>query len=131
SFASGSIVASGTLGQIIPPSIVLALLGDQLSAAYQTAQYERGIFAPDTVSVNDPFAGALLPGLMLVGLYLLYQVAVATLAPHRAPAVPATDAEAQGIGAHLLVSLVAPLALIVAVLGSILAGLASPSEAAG
>jgi tripartite ATP-independent transporter DctM subunit len=131
SFASGSIAASGTLGQIIPPSIVLVLLGDQLSAAYQTAQYERGIFAPDTVSVNDLFAGALLPGLMLVGLYLLYQVAVATFAPHRAPAVPAADAGSRGIGAHLLVSLVAPLALIVAVLGSILAGLASPSEAAG
>jgi tripartite ATP-independent transporter DctM subunit len=131
SFASGSIAASGTLGQIIPPSIVLVLLGDQLSAAYQTAQYERGIFAPDTVSVNDLFAGALLPGLMLVGLYLLYQVAVATFAPHRAPAVPAADAGSRGTGAHLLVSLVAPLALIVAVLGSILAGLASPSEAAG
>jgi tripartite ATP-independent transporter DctM subunit len=131
SFASGSIAASGTLGQIIPPSIVLVLLGDQLSAAYQTAQYERGIFAPDTVSVNDLFAGALLPGLMLVGLYLLYQVAVATFAPHRAPAVPAADAGSRGIGVHLLVSLVAPLALIVAVLGSILAGLASPSEAAG
>jgi tripartite ATP-independent transporter DctM subunit len=131
SFASGSIAASGTLGQIIPPSIVLVLLGDQLSAAYQTAQYERGIFAPDTVSVNDLFAGALLPGLMLVGLYLLYQVAVATLAPHRAPAVPAADAGSRRVGAHLLVSLVAPLALIVAVLGSILAGLASPSEAAG
>jgi TRAP-type mannitol/chloroaromatic compound transport system permease large subunit len=131
SFASGSIAASGTLGQIIPPSIVLVLLGDQLSAAYQTAQYERGIFAPDTVSVNDLFAGALLPGLMLVGLYLLYQVAVATLAPHRAPAVPAADAGSRGTGTHLLVSLVAPLALIVAVLGSILAGLASPSEAAG
>lgn len=87
-FASGSIAASGTLGQIIPPSIVLVLLGDQLAIAYQTAQFRRGIFAPDTTSVNDLFAGALIPGLVLVGMYIVYQIMVATFQPHKAPAVP-------------------------------------------
>ena len=132
-FACGSIAASGTLGQIIPPSIVLVLLGDQLSAAYQKAQFEMKIFAPDTVSVNDLFAGALLPGLMLVGLYLLYQAGYAFFYPERTPAVPRSDDEAVGaqFWLDLLSSLFAPLVLILAVLGSILAGLASPSEAAG
>ena len=90
-FACGSIAASGTLGQIIPPSIVLVLLGDQLSVAYQNAQISQGNFAPDTVSVNDLFAGALLPGLTLVGLYILYQVFIAVTKPHMAPAVPAEE----------------------------------------
>ena len=76
-FASGSIAAAGTLGQIIPPSIVLILLGDVISNAYQKAQLEQGVFAPETVSVGDLFAGALLPGLMLVGMYLAWQVVVA------------------------------------------------------
>ena len=58
-FSCGTICAAGTLGQIIPPSIVLVILGDQISIAYQNAQYTKGIFAPDTVSVNDLFAGAL------------------------------------------------------------------------
>ncbi|HWP94566.1 MAG TPA: TRAP transporter large permease subunit, partial [Gammaproteobacteria bacterium] len=83
--ASGAICASGTLGQIIPPSIVLVLLGDVLSAAYQQAQLRQGIYAPQSVSVGDLFAGALLPGLMLVALYVLFLVAVAFLAPHRLP----------------------------------------------
>jgi len=132
-FACGSIAASGTLGQIIPPSIVLVLLGDQLSAAYQKAQFEMKIFAPDTVSVNDLFAGALLPGLMLVGLYLLYQAGYAFFYPERTPPVPREEALASGaeFWSSLMSSLFAPLILILAVLGSILAGLASPSEAAG
>jgi len=133
-FACGSIAASGTLGQIIPPSIVLVLLGDQLSAAYQKAQFDMKIFAPDTVSVNDLFAGALLPGLMLVGLYLLYQAGYAFFYPNRTPAVPRDEVMGEG-GAEFWIglasSLFAPLILILAVLGSILAGLASPSEAAG
>ncbi len=133
SFACGSIAASGTLGQVIPPSIVLVLLGDQLSSAYQKAQFDMGIFAPDTVSVNDLFAGALLPGLMLVGMYMLYQLAVTTLRPELAPAVATEDngrnRREQLI--HLAGVLLAPIILIVAVLGSILGGLASPTEAAG
>jgi len=133
SFACGTIAASGTLGQVIPPSIVLVLLGDQLSSAYQQAQFDMGIFAPDTVSVNDLFAGALLPGLMLVGMYMLYQLILTRLRPEMAPAV---DVEDSGRNqreqlVHLAGVLLAPIILIVAVLGSILGGLASPTEAAG
>lgn len=132
--ACGSIAASGTLGQIIPPSIVLVLLGDQLSVAFQNAQFKQGIFAPDTVSVNDLFAGALFPGLMLVGMYILYQVVFAILRPSEAPAIPREelgDQSAWEFAKHLTHALFAPMMLIIAVLGSILAGLASPTEAAG
>ncbi|WP_300542931.1 TRAP transporter large permease subunit [Maricaulis sp.] len=127
--AAGSIAASGTLGQIIPPSIVLVLLGDQISNAYQEAQRAQGIFSPDIVSVGDLFAGALIPGLMLVGLYITYQIVMAVWKPDSAPAAPADEAKADW-GA-ILHALVPPLALIVAVLGSILTGLATPTEAAG
>ncbi len=75
--ATGAICASGTLGQIIPPSLILVVLGDQISAAYQEAQRKLGNFAPEPVSVGDLFAGALLPGLMLVGMYVLYQLSMA------------------------------------------------------
>jgi len=87
--ASGSIAAAGTLGQIIPPSIVLVLLGDQLANSYQRAQLDQGIFAPDTLSVGDLFAGALIPGLMLVVFYILYQIVRAALDPKSSPAMPA------------------------------------------
>ena len=127
--AAGSIAASGTLGQIIPPSIVLVLLGDQISNAYQEAQRAQGIFSPDIVSVGDLFAGALIPGLMLVGLYIAYQIVMAIWKPESAPAAPASEAHADW-GA-ILHALLPPLALIIAVLGSILAGLATPTEAAG
>ena len=132
-FSCGTIAASGTLGQIIPPSIVLVLLGDQLSVAYQKAQFEQGIFSPDTVSVNDLFAGSLFPGLVLVGMYILYQIYIAWLKPSYAPAIPPEDLHAgttREILARLTHSLFAPVILIVAVLGSILGGLASPTEAA-
>jgi tripartite ATP-independent transporter DctM subunit len=133
SFACGTIAASGTLGQVIPPSIVLVLLGDQLSSAYQQAQFDMGIFAPDTVSVNDLFAGALLPGLMLVGMYMLYQLALTWLRPELAPAVELEESgrDQRQYLIHLAGVLFAPIILIVAVLGSILGGLASPTEAAG
>jgi len=133
SFACGTIAASGTLGQVIPPSIVLVLLGDQLSSAYQQAQFDMGIFAPDTVSVNDLFAGALLPGLLLVGMYILYQLMMTWFRPGMAPAVQIEDSgrnRRQQL-VHLAGVLFAPIILIVAVLGSILGGLASPTEAAG
>ena len=133
--ACGTICASGTLGQIIPPSIVLVLLGDQLATAYQKAQYAMGNFAPDTVSVNDLFAAALIPGLALVGFYLLYQVVVAVLRPAASPAIPAESlgpgSAGRSVGRRVLHSMLAPVALMVAVLGSILGGLASPTEAAG
>lgn len=134
SLACGIIASSGTLGQIIPPSIVLVLLGDQLSVAFQTAQFQMGNFAPDTISVNDLFAGALFPGLLLVGLYMTYLMLVAYFQPSAAPAIPAEEFEnidRKEFAAKILNSLVAPIVLIVAVLGSILGGLASPTEAAG
>lgn len=131
--ASGTICASGTLGQIIPPSIVLVLLGDVISAAYQQAQLDKGIFAPETVSVGDLFAGALIPGLALVVLYIVYIVFKGVLSPDSMPAATKSDSVAipmlQWI-AEILKSLLPPLALIVAVLGSIMAGLATPTEAA-
>jgi len=131
-FASGAICASGTLGQIIPPSIVLVLLGDVISSAYQSAQLEQGNFAPETVSVGDLFAGALLPGLMLVGLYIAYQIGLAVLRPASSPAIPAAEAgERYGdVLRRALRALLPPVSLIVAVLGSILFGIATPTEAA-
>ncbi len=130
-FSSGSIAAAGTLGQIIPPSIVLILLGDVVSNAYQKAQLEQGVFAPETVSVGDLFAGALIPGLMLVGMYLLWQIFVAATQPKKAPAIPAAErGEVKDVWIDALKVLPPPLLLIVAVLGSILAGIATPTEAA-
>ncbi|HXI86209.1 MAG TPA: TRAP transporter large permease subunit [Parvularculaceae bacterium] len=130
-FAAGSIAAAGTLGQIIPPSVVLILLGDVISNAYQKAQLEQGVFAPKTVSVGDLFAGALLPGLVLVGLYLLYQLFVAATAPKKAPAIPEAELGSRAeVWRAAMKTLPPPLLLIVAVLGSILAGVATPTEAA-
>lgn len=129
--ASGSIAAAGTLGQIIPPSIVLVLLGDQLANAYQRAQLDQGIFAPETLSVGDLFAGALIPGLMLVGFYILYQVVRAALDPKSSPAMPVDDSMTTAeLYRRTLRALVPPVALIVAVMGSILGGIATPTEAA-
>ena len=126
--AAGSIAASGTLGQIIPPSIVLVLLGDQLGSAYAEAQRAQGVFSPDIVSVGDLFAGALIPGLLLVGLYVLYQIGVAIFRPTASPAVPSDELKADWV--RILSALVPPLVLVIAVLGSILGGLATPTEAA-
>lgn len=132
--ACGSICASGTLGQVIPPSIVLILLGDQLSTAFQLAQFSMGNFSPDAVSVNDLFAGALIPGLVLVGMYILYQVVIAIIRPDASPAISKDEEDLRTDGRSfawtMISTLFAPLALIVAVLGSILAGLASPTESA-
>jgi tripartite ATP-independent transporter DctM subunit len=130
--AAGTICASGTLGQIIPPSIVLVLLGDVLSSAYQQAQLDMGIFSPETVSVGDLFVGALIPGLALVALYILYLILVAWLRPDAMPAIPKSERaiSAAALVGQVLRVLVPPLALIVAVLGSILGGLATPTEAA-
>ena len=127
--ATGTICAAGTLGQIIPPSIVLVLLGDVLSSAYSQAQLAQGIFAPDTVSVGDLFAGALVPGLLLVVLYIVYLIMVAIFDPDAMPADDRGDRKPSW-GA-LLAALTPPLLLILAVLGSILGGFATPTEAAG
>jgi tripartite ATP-independent transporter DctM subunit len=129
--ACGTICASGTLGQIIPPSIILVLLGDVLSSAYQQSQLRAGNFAPESVSVGDLFAGAMLPGLLLVALYISYLLIVAWLRPARMPPPPAEVlAVREHLGRRVLRALVAPLALIVAVLGSIIGGYATPTEAA-
>jgi TRAP-type mannitol/chloroaromatic compound transport system permease large subunit len=130
--ACGSIAAAGTLGQIIPPSIVLVVLGDQISNAHQEAQRLLGNFSPEPVGVGDLFAGALIPGLVLVGLYILYQIALAILKPSASPAIPLDESMQSGnMAGRVMHALVAPISLIIAVLGSILIGVATPTEAAG
>jgi tripartite ATP-independent transporter DctM subunit len=128
--AAGSISAAGTLGQIIPPSIVLVLLADVLSSASQEAQRELGITSPDPLSVGELFAGALIPGVGLVLLYILYQVIVAILRPEKAPALTDEDLGVKPPLSYILRALIAPVVLILSVLGSILLGIATPSEAA-
>ena len=126
--AGGTICAAGTLGQLIPPSIALVLLGDVLGNAYQQAQLSQGVFSPETVSVGDLFAGAMIPGVVLVGLYMGYLLLMAWLRP---ASVGAEEDHAGGpVLRHLLGLLTGPLLLMVAVLGSILGGLATPTEAA-
>ena len=127
--SSGIICASGTLGQIIPPSIILVLLGDVISSAYQQAQLDQGIFSPQTVSVSDLFAGALLPGLFLVAIYIVYVIAVAFVKPAYMPADESDHAQSN-LWIDSIRALFPPIALIVAVLGSIIAGFATPTEAA-
>jgi len=129
--ACGTICASGTLGQIIPPSIVLVLLGDQISNAYVDAQREAGNWSPEPVSVGDLFAGALFPGLILVGMYILYITIVAIVRPNAAPAiVDDGDADDPHFWGNVFHAFVPPVVLIIAVLGSILGGIATPTEAA-
>jgi len=128
--ATGTICASGTLGQIIPPSIILVMLGDVMTSAYQQAQLEMGIFAPKTVSVGDLFAGALIPGLLLVLLYVAYLVIAALIKPDLMPAYGRSADDTVSV-LQILRALLPPLVLILAVLGSILAGIATPTEAAG
>lgn len=128
--SSGIICASGTLGQIIPPSIVLVMLGDVLTTAYQQAQLEMGILSPRTVSVGDLFAGALIPGLLLVFLYVTYLLLVAAFKPNTMPAHEREPDERVTAG-RIFHALLPPLMLIFAVLGSILGGFATPTEAAG
>ncbi len=131
SLASGAIAASGTLGQIIPPSIVLVILGDQLSNAYQEAQRSHGLTTDGVVSVGDLFAGALLPGLILVMLYALYIAIVAIAKPQMAPATGwDKDVHMGQFIRRTLYAMLPPLLLIMAVLGSILSGYATPTRGA-
>ena len=125
--ATGLIAATGTLGQIIPPSIALVLLGDTLSSAYQQAQLNMGIFAPKTVSIGDLFVGSIVPGLILVSFYCLYLVIFAR------PTISANlqYSAAPGKFSRAMKNLIPPIILICTVLGSILGGLATPTEAAG
>jgi tripartite ATP-independent transporter DctM subunit len=130
--AAGTVAATATLAQIFPPATVLVLLGDQLGNAYQAAQLSQGITSPRSVNVSDLFAGALLPGFALVALYLAYVIVVAVLRPKAAPAMPPDPKAPRGfaLARKLAEVLVAPVLLILAVLGSILGGIATPTEAA-
>jgi TRAP-type mannitol/chloroaromatic compound transport system permease large subunit len=128
-FACGTICAAGTLGQIIPPSTVMVILGEVLAGAYQQAQLARGVFSVQTVSVGQLFAGSMIPGLMLAGIYIVYQLVFAWAKPSAAPAIPREElgeVRASGVAR----ALVPPIVLIVCVLGSILGGVATPTEAA-
>jgi tripartite ATP-independent transporter DctM subunit len=129
SLSAGTICATGTLGQIIPPSIALVILGDVLSAAYQQSQLSIGNFSARTVSVGDLFMGAIIPGLILVFCYALYVIIRAYLSPKMAPSQEVTIVS--GRWRIMLTSLLPPFALITSVLGSILLGIATPTEAAG
>ena len=128
--ASGIICASGTLGQIIPPSTILIFMGDMLAGMNAQAQMAKGNFAPTVVSVGNLFAGAFIPGLMLALAYLLFVIWVAFRRPAAAPALVTTAVERASLLRDVLVSMLPTLALIVAVLGSILAGIATPTESA-
>ena len=141
--ATGTILASGTLGQIIPPSIVLIILADQLSSAVDRAQQMRaeayreatGAFAMppqlgvDPTSAGDMFMGALLPGMLLVGLYVAFVLGYALLRPQSAPAVPAEGAMDAAFWRAVALATVPPLVLILLVLGSIITGVATVTQA--
>ncbi len=126
--ASGVVCTAGTLGQIIPPSTLLIILSDVMSNAYQQAQFRQGLFTIDTISVGQTFAAALVPGLLLVVIYTGYMLAKAWISPKSAPALAV--ALERPDTATVLHALLPPLLLIVAVLGSILGGIATPTEAA-
>lgn len=130
--AAGTVAATATLAQIFPPATVLVLLGDQLSTAFQSAQLSKGIFAPASVTVADLFAGAIVPGFALVAMYILFLVFMAVFFPKTSPAIPPDPGAPHGwsMARRLIEVLIAPLALILAVLGSILGGIATPTEAA-
>jgi len=128
--ACGVICASGTLGQIIPPSTVLIFMGDMLAGINAQVQMAKGNFAPAPVSVGNLFAGAMLPGLLLVLLYLAYAAWKAVFDPKSCPAMVVTEAERASLGKDVLTALLPPLLLIVTVLGSILGGIATPTESA-
>ena len=128
--ACGTLCATGTLGQIIPPSICLVLLGEVISNAYQQSQLNAGVFAPDFVSIGDLFAGAIIPGLLLVIAYGLYVFLVAMVKPELAPGAETGGAEESHLLTALLKGLFPPVILMVSVLGSILMGIATPTEAA-
>lgn len=128
--ACGVICASGTLGQIVPPSTVLIFMGDMLGGINAQVQMAKGNFAPSPVSVGDLFVGALLPSLVLILLYMLYMIYKAICDPKSCPAAPGTAEEREALLGEVFTALLPPLLLIIAVLGSILGGLATPTEAA-
>lgn len=126
--ASGIVCTAGTLGQIIPPSTLLIILADVMSNAFQQAQYEQGKFSVEALSVGQYFAAAIIPGMLLVGLYLVYILIRGMLRPQDMPPAPA-DLARPGWG-EVIRAIVPPVLLIFAVLGAILGGIATPTEAA-
>ncbi len=130
--AAGTVAATATLAQIFPPATVLILLGDQISNAFTAAQLAKGSFSPLPVTVSDLFAGAIVPAAALVVLYLVFVVLVALLWPKSSPPIPPDPAAPRGgaLARRLIEALLAPLALILIVLGSILGGVATPTESA-
>lgn len=128
--ATGTICAAGTLGQIIPPSTVLIFIGDILQGANQQAQLTLGNMSPEPISVGQLFAGAMMPGIVLVGLYLLWILVKAVFDPASCPPLQMTPAERAGLGGRVVSALLPPLLLILSVLGSILTGIATPTESA-
>ena len=128
--STGIICASGTLGQIIPPSIVLVMLGDVISSSYQYSQMNLGNYSPRTVSVGDLFAGALLPGVILVLFYISYILLISYIDPKSAPKNKESNIGPEN-QTKIISSLLPPIGLMVVVLGSILLGVATPTEAAG
>lgn len=125
--ATGTICATGTLGQIIPPSIALVLLGDILSSAHQQAQLELGIFNASPISVGDLFMGAVIPGLLLVTFYITYLLIIGKYKPELAP----KNQNDRRDDRRLWASILPPILLIILVLGSIVTGTATTTEAAG
>jgi len=128
--ACGTICASGTLGQIIPPSIALVILGDSLSGIYAESQLAKGIFIVEPFSVIDLFAGAIIPGLILSGAYILYLVYRAIFDPASSPAYYDAQVSGRELAVRVIKALLPPILLVIAVLGSILGGLATPTESA-
>ena len=127
---AGTICASGTLGQIIPPSIALVILGDALAGTYSQSQMEKGNFLAEPFSVIDLFAGALLPGLTLVALYIAWLILTAILRPETCPPYYEEGIKLRHLSVQIVKAILPPAFLVVAVLGSILGGLATPTEAA-
>ena len=124
----GIVCSAGTLGQIIPPSTLLIILADVMSNSFQQAQFSQGKFSIETISVGQIFAAAFIPGLLLVGIYIGYLLIYARLYPNSAPSISTRD---QSVSMRAVFSaIIPPVLLIVAVLGSILGGIATPSEAA-
>lgn len=126
--ASGIVCTAGTLGQIIPPSTLLIILADVMSNAFQQAQYEQGKFSVEALSVGQFFAAAIIPGLLLVGLYLIYILVRGIIRPEDMPPAPADLAKPDV--AEVMRAIIPPVLLIFAVLGAILGGIATPTEAA-
>jgi tripartite ATP-independent transporter DctM subunit len=131
SLACGTVCATGTLGQIVPPSICLVLLGEVISNAYQQSQLNAGVFAPEFVSTGDLFAGAIIPGLLLVFAYATYVLGIAITRPKDAPSLEdqSFSLSKKELVAALFKGFFPPIILMVAVLGSILLGIATPTEA--